>query len=180
MKMCKVMDVNRSSYYSWLNRKPSINSIKNSEILEEIKSIHKLSKGVYGSPTIKAVLKEKGIKCSRPRVARLMRKNSICSIVKRKHKITTNSKHTHNISPNLLKTVSKATVINEQWAADISYLRTNEGWLYLSVIMDLYSRKIISWTTSTSLSKEIVTKVLWSAIKTRNKNNNKKNYFSFR
>jgi len=167
MKMCKVMRVNRSSYYSWFNRKPSVVSIKNKYILDEIINIHKLSKGVYGSPTIQAVLNKKGIKCSRPRVARLMKKNLICSIIKRKYKITTDSKHTHNISPNLLKTAAIPTKINELWVADISYVRTGEGWLYLSAIMDLYSRKIISWTVSNSLSKEIVTKILWSAIKSR-------------
>lgn len=167
--MCKVMQVNRSSYYSWLNRGPSNRSIINQDLLKNIKEIHKSSKGTYGSPMIHSILKTKGFNCSRPRVARLMKSNKIVSVIKRKFKVTTNSKHTHTISPNLLKDAPIADSVNEQWVADITYIKTMEGWLYLSVIMDLFSRKIISWVTSKSLSKEIVTKALWSAIKTRKK-----------
>ncbi len=171
--MCDVMKVHRSSYYSWLKRKPSIRTLEKEKLLKEIKQIHKDSKEIYGSPSIHADLKSKGFNCSRPRVAKIMKNNGISSRIKRKFKVTTNSKHTHNISPNLLKTALKANGINEQWVSDITYISTDEGWLYLSTIMDLYSRKIISWITSKSLSKEIVTKALWNALKTRKKNNDK-------
>lgn len=169
MKMCKVMKVSRSGYYFWLYRNPSKRKLENEIILEAIKEVHKESMEIYGSPTISFVLKRKGISCSRPRVARLMKFNSIRSKIKKKYKVTTNSKHTHEILPNILSTASNAKTLNEQWVADISYIRTDEGWLYLSAIMDLYSRKIISWLTSTSLSKEIVTRAIWLAIKTRSR-----------
>jgi putative transposase len=167
MKMCKVMLVNRNGYYSWLQSKPSARSIENNKILCEIIKIHKAINGIYGSPSIHAELKNNGLKCSRPRVARLMSLNNISSKIKRKFKVTTNSNHTHGICSNVLKTAPKASNINEQWVADITYIRTEEGWLYLSAIMDLYSRKIISWVTSKSLSKEIVTRAIWNALKTR-------------
>lgn len=135
--------------------------------MEEIKKIHKESKEIYGSPSISEELKANGFACSRRRVARIMRSNGIRSKIKRKYKVTTNSKHMHTVCPNILCKLPKATQVNEQWVADITYIRTQEGWLYLSAIMDLYSRRIISWVVSKSLSKEIVTRALWIALKDR-------------
>ena len=138
-------------------------------LLEEIKQIHKDSKEILGSPSICSELNDKGLKCSRPRVARIMRKNGIRSKIKRKFKVTTNSKHTYSVCPNLLSERPEASHIDEHWLADITYIRTQEGWLYLSAVMDERRRKIISWLTSTSLSKEIVTKAIWIALKQRTK-----------
>lgn len=167
MKMCEVMKVSRSGYYSYLVRKPSKTQEENSVLLKEIKKIHHESNEIYGSPSISSELKDRGFSCSRPRVARLMRHNGIRSKIKRKYKVTTNSKHTHSVCPNFLSSSPDPTNLNEQWIADITYIRTQEGWLYLSAIMDVYSRKIISWVVSKSLSKEIVTRALWKALKTR-------------
>ncbi len=160
MKMCEVIKVCRSSYYSWLRRKPSNLKLENEVLLEKIKDIYEDSKKIYGSPSIHVKLKEQGVKCSRIRVAKIMRINGIRSKTSKKFKVTTNSKHMHEICPNILSKIASPIVINEQWVADITYVRTDEGWLYLSAIMDLCSRKIISWITSKSLSKEIVTKEL--------------------
>ena len=169
MKMCEVMQVSRSGFYNWLRRKPSKRTEENRVLLEEIKKIHEDSHEIYGSPSIWSELNDKGLKCSRPRVARIMRENGIRSKIKRKFKITTNSKHTYSVCPNLLSERPPASHIDEHWLADITYIRTQEGWLYLSAIMDAGRRKIISWVPSTTLSKEIVTKALWVALKQRTK-----------
>jgi transposase InsO family protein len=169
MKMCEVMQVSRSGFYSWSRRKPSRRKEENKVLLEEIKKIHKDSKEILGSPSICSELNDKGLKCSRPRVARIMKENGIHSKIKRKFKVTTNSKHTYSVCPNLLSERPPASRIDEHWVADITYIRTQEGWLYLSAVMDEYRRKIISWVTSASLSKEIVTKAIWQALKTRTK-----------
>ena len=156
---------------------PSKRKQENDVLLKKIKVIHKKSEEIYGSPSIHIKLKEQGVKCSRPRVAKIMKKNCIRSKTAKKFKVTTNSNHMHEICPNVLAKAPEPTVINEQWVADITYIRTDEGWLYLSAIMDLYSRKIISWVTSKSLSKEIVTKAIWNALKTRKRSKEIKTIF---
>jgi transposase InsO family protein len=122
------MKVSRSGYYSWSRRKPSKIREENKILLEEIKKIHKESKEIYGSPSISEELKANGFSCSRRRVARIMKDNGIKSKIKRKYKVTTNSKHTHVVCSNVLSQIPKATQVNEQWAADITYIRTQEGW----------------------------------------------------
>ncbi len=120
-------------------------------LIEEIKDIHKESHQTYGSPRITDSLRDKGYVCSRPRVARLMRKNNIRAKTKRKFKITTNSKHHYPISPNLVNQDFSATAPKELWTSDITYIRTRQGWLYLTVILDVYNRQISGWSMSNSL-----------------------------
>lgn len=121
------------------------------KLLARIKAIHKQSDHTYGSPRITDDLREAGFKVSRPRVARLMKKNGIHAKTKRKFKVTTNSEHNYPISPNLLNQHFSANYFGEVWASDITYIRTGEGWLYLTVIMDLFNREIIGWSMSDSL-----------------------------
>jgi transposase InsO family protein len=120
-------------------------------LIEKIKDIHVESHRTYGSPRITDSLKDKGYVCSRPRVARLMRKNNIRAKTKRKFKITTNSKHHYPISPNLVNQDFSATALNQLWTSDITYIRTRQGWLYLTVILDVYNRQIVGWSMSNSL-----------------------------
>ena len=120
-------------------------------LIEEIKDIHEESHQIYGSPRITDSLRDKGYVCSRPRVARLMRKNNIRAKTKRKFKITTNSKHHYPISPNLVNQDFSATAPKELWTSDITYIRTRQGWLYLTVILDVYNRQISGWSMSNSL-----------------------------
>jgi len=120
-------------------------------LIEKIKDIHKESHQTYGSPRITDSLKDKGYACSRPRVARLMRKYNIRAKTKRKFKITTNSKHHYPISPNLVNQDFSATAPKELWTSDITYIRTRQGWLYLTVILDVYNRQISGWSMSNSL-----------------------------
>ena len=121
------------------------------KLLERIIEIHNLTDQTYGSPRITDDLLDEGFKVSRPRVARLMRKHGIYAKTTRKFKVTTDSDHNYPISPNLLKQNFSANYFGEVCTSDITYIRTGEGWLYLTVVMDLYNREIIGWAMSESL-----------------------------
>jgi len=157
-KMSEVLKVSRSGYYNWHNRKPGKWEEENQKILEEIKSIHTASKEIYGSPKITAELREQGYTCSRQRVARIMRKHRIYSKTKKKFKVTTNSKHNYPASPNLLDQDFTVENPNKKWVSDITYIRTKEGWLYLTTILDLYNREIVGWSMSNRMTTESTTK----------------------
>ncbi len=150
-KMCKILKVSRSSYYYWRKHPISKRERRNRELLSMIKQVYRTSKGIYGSPRITKELKMNGVQVSKKKVAAIMQQNNIISIVKKKFKITTDSKHNYAISPNLLKQhfiVSKASQV---WVSDITYIRTRQGWLYLTVILDLYDRKVIGWSMSNTM-----------------------------
>jgi putative transposase len=125
--------------------------------LSLIRSIHKESKGRYGSPRITRKMRKMGLRISRQRVARIMRKNGIRAKTKRKFKVTTNSKHGFPISPNLLKQDFYSDAPNKIWVSDITYLYTREGWLYLTVIIDLFNREIVGWSMSSRLTADTTT-----------------------
>jgi len=153
--MCKTFNVSRSGYYEWLNRKPSARKIENKAILSSIKQIHKESKQRYGSPKITKVLNCKGIRISRVRVARIMKSASIRSIIKKKYKVnTTDSKHSYPISENLLNRDFKTILPDKVWVSDITYIKTQQGWLYLTVVIDLFNRKIKGWSLSENLTAQ--------------------------
>lgn len=151
-RMCAVFRVSRSGYYSWLNRKPSKLAVEREILSSEIQKLHEISRGRYGSPKITMELRDRGFKVSRPRVARLMRAEGIRSVIAGKFKVrTTDSDHGLGISPNILERNFNPAKPSESWVSDITYVRTFQGWLYLTVIMDLYDRKIIGWSMSGSL-----------------------------
>ena len=150
-KMCKVLGVSRSGYYSWLKRKPSKRALEDKELMEQIRVIHKKSKGTYGSPRICEELKKNYVHVSRRRVARLMKQAGIRNIVKKRFKATTDSKHQFPVAPNLLNREFKVDELCKVWVSDITYIRTTEGWLYLTVIIDLCDRKVIGWSISRTL-----------------------------
>lgn len=153
--MCHVLGVSRSGYYEWLNRKPSKRALENQVLNEEIKSLYELSKGRSGSPKLTIDLRDRGIFVSRPRVARIMKKMGIRSIISKKFKVvTTDSDHSFSISPNLLERDFTAKRKGQKWVSDITYVRTLQGWLYLTIIMDLYDRKIIGWSMSHGMDAE--------------------------
>jgi putative transposase len=153
--MCHVLGVSRSGYYEWLNRKPSKRALENQVLNEEIKSLYELSKGRSGSPKLTIDLRDRGIFVSRPRVARIMKKMGIRSIISKKFKVvTTDSDHSFSISPNLLERDFTAERKGQKWVSDITYVRTLQGWLYLTIIMDLYDRKIIGWSMSHGMDAE--------------------------
>ena len=165
--LTNVLSVSRSAYYAWLKRAKSKREIENEELLVKINYYYQKSRGVYGSPRIHKDLKEAGYQVGENRVAKLMRKAGIKAKSKRKYKTTTKSKHKRAKAANLIKQNFKTKESNKLWAADISYIDTREGWLYLAVVLDLFSRKVIGWSFSERLKDEITLAALNMAIKQR-------------
>ena len=163
-RMCNILDVSRSGYYAWLKRPESLRKKENRKLAIEIKVIHGKKRKIYGSPRIHKELNEKGVKCSRNRVARIMKQEGIRAIVPRKYKATTDSKHSLPVAPNLLKQGFDIKEPNKVWLADITYISTVEGWLYLAAVMDLGCRRIKGWAMSDRLTKELALDALKMAI----------------
>ena len=163
-RMCKVLGVSRSGYYGWRRRPCSKRQRENEEILMEIQESHKRSKGTYGSPRVTADIRAKGIPCGENRVARIMRKNGIVARSRRKFKATTHSRHNLPVAENLLGQKFIAEGPNRVWASDITYIPTLEGWLYLVVILDVFSRRVVGWAMSDRLTAEFVIRALCQAI----------------
>jgi putative transposase len=165
--MSEVLKISRSSYYAWLNRPMSEREKHNRYLSERIRSIYEQRKRVYGSLRITAELREEGFSCSKNRVARLMRKQGITARTKRRFRVTTNSKHNKPIAENLVEMQFKPEKRNSLWTSDITYIRTREGWLYLSVVLDLWSRSVISWRADRNMDENLVIKPLEKAISNR-------------
>ncbi|SKB64478.1 Integrase core domain-containing protein [Soonwooa buanensis] len=146
--MCEVLKVSRSSFYHWKKRKPSGRSERRSVLSAEIFHIYHWSRGRYGSPRIARELESKGMNASRPFVAKLMRELNLRSIVKRKFKKTTNSSHKYPVVANLLNQNFQVKEKNKAWVSDITYIRTGQGWLYLTTVIDLFDSKVIGWSLS--------------------------------
>ena len=150
------MQVSRSGYHASLRRPESSRSQKNERLLKQIEGIHQQSRQTYGSPRIHDELKDQGVVCGENRVARLMRQHGIAAEKKRKFTRTTDSNHSLPIAPNLLNQHFKADRPNAIWTADITYIWTQQGWLYLAVVLDLFSRRIIGWSMAPSLERTLV------------------------
>lgn len=172
--MCRVLDVSRSGYYAWRKRPISPRKMANDILLEQIKQAHQQSRQTYGSPRIQAELVAQGIPCGHNRVARLMRLHGLSANQKRAFKvITTDSNHDQPVAPNLLEQDFEADQPNQKWLADtlalarsagVTYIPTAEGWLYLAVVLDLYSRRIVGWAMSDSLERQLVINALQMAL----------------
>jgi putative transposase len=166
-KMCQVLGVSRSGYYSWLKRKPGSRKKTNDRLKEKIVYIYKQSRGTYGSPRIHRQLKKEGYHYNKKRIERLMKEIGLKAIQKRKFKRTTNSEHNLPLKDNLLNRYFNVKEPDRAWASDITYIPTAEGWLYLAVIIDLYSRKVVGWSMDKRMNKELVIRALEMAIKNR-------------
>jgi len=138
------------------------------QLLSKIKTIFKQSRQTYGRPRIHAILREQGIYCGGKRVARLMRQAKLKVKRKRSYKVTTQSNHNLPVAPNLLNQQFTATQPNQIWLADITYVATAEGWLYLAAVLDLYSRRIVGWSMQPTLNRKLVLSALDMALKLRN------------
>ena len=167
-KMCRVIRASRSGYYRWKKQPQSKRQQENEKILIGIRESHKNSGRAYGSPRITDDLRENGAKCGENRVARIMRANGIVGKAKKKIKATTNSGHNLPVAENLLDQNFAAERPNTKWVADITYVWTMEGWLYLAVVLDLYSRQIVGWAMSDRLKSDFVIEALRQAIGRRN------------
>jgi len=167
-KMAKDLGVSRSGYYAWLMRKPSRHEVEDRELLSLIVKIFEENEGRYGSPRIwQELVEELHWRISRKRVERLMRVNKIQAKLKRKWVKTTDSNHSLAVSGNVLARDFKASMPGEKWVSDITYLATSSGWLYLTVILDLWDRKIIGWNISGDMKAENVCKALKMAVGNR-------------
>jgi putative transposase len=149
--MCSVFKVSRSRFYTWLSNELSNKAIEKQSITEKIRVIHKNSKQTYGSPRVTQELFKLDVKVSRPRVARLMKKAKIKNIVKRKFRVTTDSEHKYPVVENKLNRQFKVDKIATAWVSDITYIKTTQGWLYLTIILDLADRKVIGWALSSTM-----------------------------
>lgn len=165
--MCRVLKVSRSGYYGWLKRSPCQREIDNRRLDEEILEIFVKSKKRYGSPKITRELRDRGRRIGKNRVAKRMREAGLRSIIRRRYRATTNSKHSFAVAPNLLERDFTAQAPDTVWVSDITYLDTRNGWLYLTTIIDLFSRMVVGWSLSSSLSHEMVITALKRAIKRR-------------
>jgi putative transposase len=150
-KMCRVCDISRSGYYAWRQRDKSRRQKENEQLAEKIKNVYALNRKVYGSPRITEELRAQGLCCGKNRVAKLMRHNGIKAKTVKRYKVTTKSAHTLPIAPNRVNRRFAADECNKLWVSDISYIATREGWLYLAVIIDVFSRAIVGWSMSERL-----------------------------
>lgn len=155
--MCRVFRVSNSGFYYWLKYHKGKRQVESILLLEEISKIHQESNKVYGSPRIAAKLAEKGIQASRPRVARLMQKAGIQSIVRKKWVKTTDSDHVHPVAENVLNRDFSAARPGEKWVSDLTYIRTGSGWVYLTTVIDLADRKVIGWSLSDNMEAKNTT-----------------------
>jgi len=154
--MCDVLVVSRSGYYTWRRRSPSAQAVRREQLVERIQQVHQESRQRYGSPRIHAELRAQGTSCNPNTVAKLMRLRGIRSKMRRRFVVrTTDSRHGHPIVVNRLQRQFRQTSANQAWVADITYIPTAEGWLYLAAVMDLYSRKIVGWATADHLRAEL-------------------------
>jgi len=149
--MCKIFKVSKSGYYHWLKRGPSKRWSENESLTVAIRDIFNESFGSYGAPRVREGLLKKGYNVSRPRVARIMGANGLFAKRKRKFKTTTDSKHDYPLAPNILDRDFTACGQNQVWVSDITYIRTGEGWMYLTVIIDLFHRKVVGWSMGKTL-----------------------------
>jgi putative transposase len=167
-RMCRLLAVQRSGYYAWQHRWPSSRAQANQALMELIRTEHRTSRKTYGSPRIQVVLQRQGIACGRHRIARLMRLDGLYARRRRKtHPITTQRQAGVIPAPNRLNQVFSALSPNQKWVSDFTYIETGEGWLYLAVVLDLFSRKVIGWAMSETMDTALVETALRMALLTR-------------
>lgn len=165
--MCRLLDIKPSGFYAWSRRPVSRRARDNGRLKKQIDSIYAESDGVYGSRKVRDELLTLGFRAGKHRVARLMREMGLKGCPKKRYKVTTQSDHGFRVAPNSLERSFTADRPNQRWAADITYIRTAEGWLYLAVVMDLYSKAIVGWSMSHRITRDIVLRALLMALSAR-------------
>jgi putative transposase len=161
--MCELLEVSCSGYHAWRGRGPSPREQENNRLLMQIRAIHSASHGSYGSPRVHEELRDQGKVVSLNRVRRLMKKNGIAARHKRKFRATTDSRHNLPVAPNLLGQEFVTERPDQVWLADVTYLWTDEGWLYLACVLDLYSRLVVGWAMSEHNDRQLVIAALGMA-----------------
>lgn len=162
--MCTVLEVSKTGYYDWRQRTPGPRALSNQHLDRQIQAIYTRHKARYGAPRITDDLNDEGIPCSKNRVARRLQVLELKACQARKFKVTTDSEHDQPVAQDLLRQDFNAERPNQKWVADITYIGTREGWLYLAVVMDLYSRAIIGWSMSRRMTQHLVCDALTMAL----------------
>ena len=165
--MCRVLNVSESGFYAWRNRPVCQRHREDAQLREEIQQEFSAHQGRYGSPRLHAQLRDRGRRIARKRVARLMQEAGLCAKRKRRRVLTTRRDPSHPVAPNLLNREFTATEPNSKWVTDITYIPTMQGWLYLAVILDLYSRMVVGWSMSGKCDENLVERALDQAIARR-------------
>ena len=165
--LCRVLEVSRSGYYAFEKHVPSARAELDGELIPEIKEAHRRSRKTYGSPRIHRDLRAKGRRVGRKRITRLMRQEGIFGKKRRRFCRTTDSVHDHPIAENILDRQFTVERPNTAWVTDITYIRTNEGWLFLAAILDLFSRRVVGYAMSSSIDTELVLRALRAALRNR-------------
>jgi transposase InsO family protein len=168
--MCRVLGVSKAGYYAWRYRAPSERDLSNRRLAVEIRTVHRRSRQTYGSPRVHAELVARGRSVNRKRVERVMRLEGIRAKTKRKFRVTTDSRHGEPIAPNVLQrefAVERVAGWDRVWASDITYISTLEGWLYLAVVLDLGSRRVVGWAMRHTLERRIACDALAMAMERR-------------
>jgi transposase InsO family protein len=162
--MCNVLSVSPSGYYAWRKRPPSAREMANQDLFDKIKVVYNENHGVYGSPRIYHELDKQGVACSENRVARLMRLRGLQAKQTKRFKTTTKRNRAHTAAPNLLKRDFATDRSDQKWLADITYIATLEGWLYLAAILDLHTRRIVGWAMSGRMTSDLTIAALKMAL----------------
>ena len=162
--LCKRLQVSRSGYYAWCKRGPSRRQRESNRLMVEIRAAHEQSRGTYGYRRIHASLTAKNIACGIHRVRLLMQQCGLRAKRRRRYRTTTESQHRLPVAPNLLDRNFSTTTVNQKWVSDITFVPTHEGWLYVSAIMDLYSRQVVGWAMESFLNQQLGLKALRMAL----------------
>jgi len=166
--ICRVLGVTRSGFFAWLKREPSLRQRRREQLVRKIKAVHQQNRGLYGSPRVHRALLIDGQRVSRNTVAKLMRQERIRAKTKRRFvPRTTDSTHQQPVAPNLLDLNFTASAPDCKWAADITYIPTDEGWLYLAAVLDLFSRKVVGWAMADRLQTDLVSDAMQMALEHR-------------
>ena len=165
--LCRNLNVSKAGYYAWRGRAESTRSKRDADLVKDIAAVHEGSRKTYGSPRIHAELQSRGTAVSRKRIARLMRANAIRAKKARRFVATTNSKHAFAVAPNLLNRRFSVPTPNSAWVSDITYFSTRQGWLYLAVVIDLFSRRVVGWSMSNRIDVALVVDALEMAVSQR-------------
>jgi transposase InsO family protein len=165
--LCEVLDVTRSGYYAWIDRPSSPKKIADAQLVVEIKAALVRGRGAYGSPRVHRELRAHGVRVGKKRIERLMRENGLEARQKRRFVHTTDSRHEHPIAPNVLDRNFDVQAANQTWVGDVTYIPTSEGWLYLAILLDLFSRRIVGWATSATNDRELALRALDQALRAR-------------
>jgi putative transposase len=162
--MCRVLEVSRSGYYAWKKRPEPAKTTQDAQLAVEIAGTHKRNRGIYGSPRVHRDLKARGIHVGKKRVERLMREGGLRGRTKRRFCCTTDSNHALPVAPNVLDRHFEADMPNRVWVGDVTYIATGEGWLYLAILLDLFSRRVVGWATSATNDRTLALAALDRAL----------------